>query len=263
MHDAWTAELDFATEIARRAGAVTLRWFGTDVAVETKADRSPVSIADREAERTIREAIAERWPDDAILGEEYGTADGAGTGRRWIVDPIDGTHSFIRGVPLYGTLVALEVDADVVVGVAHFPALDETLAAARGAGCSHNGRPTRVSDCDALDDALVCYTDPTLFARAGLADAWPRVVAASGLVRGWSDCYGYALVATGRADAMLDPIMAPWDCAALKPIVEEAGGRYTDLLGAPTIYGGNAIATNGRVHDALVAVVGDRPAVSD
>ena len=263
MPDPWTAELDFATDVARRAGAVTLRWFGTELAVETKADATPVSIADREAERTIREAIAEQYPDDAILGEEYGEAAGAGSGRRLIVDPIDGTQSFIRGVPLYGTLVALEVDGAVVVGVAHFSALDETLAAARGAGCRHNGRLVRVSACDTLDDALVCYTDHVLFERAGCGDAWERVVAASGLVRGWSDCYGYALVATGRADAMLDPIMAAWDCAALAPIVEEAGGRFTDLAGESTIYGRSAIATNGRVHDTLVALVAGRTTVSD
>ncbi len=259
----WTDELDFALDVARRAGAVTLRWFGTDLTVETKADASPVSIADREAERTIRDAIAEHYPDDAILGEEYGEASGSGSGRRWIVDPIDGTQSFVRGVPLYGTLVALEADGDVVVGVAHFPALDETLAAARGAGCRHNGRPARVSSCDVLGDSLICYTDHMLFERAGHADAWERVVAATGLTRGWSDCYGYALVATGRADAMIDPIMAPWDCAALAPIVEEAGGRYTDFGGAATIYGGNAIATNGRVHGALLAIVGGGCAVSD
>ena len=241
--------LDVAVEAALAGGKRTLRYFNAGVAVEWKADRSPVTAADRESEAEMRRVIGRAFPDHAILGEEEGET--AGTAAvRWIIDPLDGTRTFVRGVPLYGTLVGVEVRGEPVVGVIHLPALDETLAAARGEGCTWNGRPCRVAATDALDRALLVVTDERVArARSG---AYDRLVARTAMQRTWADCYGYALVATGRAEVALDPIMSVWDCAALLPIVEEAGGRFTDWSGRRTIRGGESVATNGVLHDAVL-----------
>jgi len=238
-----------ARDATHVAGRATLRWFQTGVAAERKADRSPVTIADRESERVMRELLRERFPDDGILGEEAGE-DAGTSGRRWILDPIDGTRSFVRGVPLYGVMAALEADGEVVVGVLHFPALGETVAAARGLGCRWNGRPCHVSETERLEDALVvtsgdARSDNPRF--AGLARLAERV----DTFRTWGDCYGYALVATGRADAMLDPVLAVWDAAAVRPIIEEAGGVFTDWDGTPSHSAGHAIGTNARLARAI------------
>jgi histidinol phosphatase-like enzyme (inositol monophosphatase family) len=241
--------LDVAVEAALAGGRRTLRHFNAGVAVEWKADASPVTAADRESEAEMRRVIGRAFPDHAILGEEEGET--AGTAPvRWIIDPLDGTRTFVRGVPLYGTLVGVEVRDEAVVGVIHLPALDETLAAARGGGCTWNGRPCRVAATDALDRALLVVTDERVArARSG---AYDRLVARTAMQRTWADCYGYALVATGRAEVALDPIMNVWDCAALLPIVEEAGGRFTDWSGRRTIRGGESVATNGVLHDAVL-----------
>jgi histidinol-phosphatase len=246
--------LALAVEAARAGGRRTLAYFGAGPAVEWKADGTPVTAADREAERAMREVIARVFPDHGVLGEEEGEVPGA-PGVRWIIDPLDGTKTFVRGVPLFGTLVGVEVDGEAVVGVIHLPALDETIAAARGEGCTWNGRPCRVSAVDRLDDALVVVTDERAArARSG---AWARLAAATGMQRTWGDCYGYALVATGRAEVALDPVVSVWDCAALLPIVEEAGGRFTDWRGRRTIRGGEAVATNGVLHAAVLDVLGE------
>jgi histidinol-phosphatase len=240
--------LEFAVEIAGLAGRSTLAHFQAGVATEWKADRSPVTLADRESERILRAQIERRFPHDGIVGEEYGTT-GTEAPRRWILDPIDGTRSFVRGVPLYGVLVALEIGDDAVLGVIHFPALDETVCAARGLGCRWNGRPARVSDVTTLADAAILLTEA---ARPGRVSSeygetpggWNELASRAALVRTWGDCYGHALVATGRAEAMIDPRMAVWDCAALRPVIEEAGGVFTDLDGRPTHRGGSAVSTN-------------------
>jgi len=246
--------LDFALDAAWQAGQLTLAHFQTGVAVEQKTDDSPVTVADRGAEQLLRRLIQKRFPQHAIFGEEFGQTD-RDSPYRWIVDPIDGTRSFIRGVPLYGVLVALEIAGEMVVGVAHFPALKETVAAAQGEGCRWNGRPAHVSEVSRLDQALVVYTDCGSFAPYGRAEAWARLQAATHTQRGWGDCYGHCLVATGRAEIMLDPIMSPWDCAALLPILQEAGGTFTDWDGTPTIYGGNALSTNGALFDQVMEMV--------
>ena len=241
--------LDVAVEAALAGGKCTLRYFNAGVAVEWKADRSPVTAADRESEAEMRRVIGRAFPDHTILGEEEGETAGSAP-VRWIIDPLDGTRTFVRGVPLYGTLVGVEVRDEPVVGVIHLPALDETLAAARGGGCTWNGRPCRVAATDALDRALLVVTDERVArARSG---AYDRLVARTAMQRTWADCYGYALVATGRAEVALDPIMNVWDCAALLPIVEEAGGRFTDWSGRRTIRGGESVATNGVLHDAVL-----------
>lgn len=250
--------LEVAVEAARAGGQRTLAHFNAGVGVESKADGSPVTVADRESEAAIRRVISRAFPDHAILGEEDGETAGTAP-YRWIVDPLDGTHTFVRGVPLYGTLVAVEVRDEPLVGVIHLPALDETLAAARGLGCTWNGRPCRVSATDRLDAALLVVTDERV-ARAR-SDAYERLAARTAMQRTWADCYGYALVATGRAEIALDPLMNVWDCAALLPIVEEAGGRFTDWSGRRTIRGGESVATNGALHDAVLQTLVEGPAV--
>jgi histidinol phosphatase-like enzyme (inositol monophosphatase family) len=244
--------LEVALEAAKAGGARTLAYFNAGTAVEWKGDGSPVTAADREAERAMRAVIGRAFPAHTILGEEEGETVGTAP-CRWIIDPLDGTRTFVRGVPLYGTLVGVEVEGEPVVGVVHLPALGETVAAARGEGCTWNGRPCRVSAVDRLDQALLLVTDERVArARSG---AYDRLVARTALQRTWADCYGYALVATGRAEVALDPIMNVWDCAALLPIVAEAGGRFTDWRGRPTIHGGEAVATNGRLHAEVLGLL--------
>jgi histidinol phosphatase-like enzyme (inositol monophosphatase family) len=246
--------LEFAVELARGAGRITLKYFRKTPETTTKTDGSYVTIADREAEAYIRRQIAGRFPDDGILGEEEGESPGR-SGRRWIIDPIDGTFAFVHGVPFYGVLIGMEIEGALSVGVINIPALDELVSAATGAGCFLNGEPTRVSRTERLDDALLLSTDFTACERYGFGKAAEELQARAKTSRTWGDCYGYVLVATGRADIMLDPVMNLWDCAALLPIMEEAGGTFTDWRGARTAYGGNAIATNGLLFDEVMGLV--------
>lgn len=257
MSAASLAELmEFAVDAAARAGAITLHHYQTALSAEIKVDATPVTIADREAERTLRALIAARFPNDGILGEEFGVTrpDAA---RRWILDPIDGTRSYVRGVPLYGVLIALEEAGSVLLGAAHFPALRETVVAARGQGCWWNGRRARVSEVARLEDSLVLTTDVENMEELGRGAAWNAVRARAGTVRTWGDCYGHVLVATGRAEAMFDPVLAPWDVAALFPIVEEAGGVFTDWAGNRTHRGGSGVATNAAVAAEVRAALLD------
>ena len=243
--------LDVAVELARAAGEITLKYFRRSPETNTKTDGSFVTVADREAEAFLRRSIAERFPDDGILGEEEGEQVGT-SGRRWIVDPIDGTFSFVHGAPLYGVLIALEIDGKSSIGVINLPALGEIVYAAKGLGCFWNGAPTSVSSTAKLEDALLLCTDFGTCEQYGFgraADELQRRVKAR---RTWGDCYGHVLVATGRADVMLDPVMNIWDCAALAPVIEEAGGTFTDWLGDRTINGGNAISTNGILFDEVM-----------
>lgn len=235
--------MEFAVDAAARAGAITLTHYQTALAAKLKDDATPVTIADSQAEEMLRSLIVARFPDDGILGEEL-DAVRPHASRRWILDPIDGTRSYLRGVPLYGVLIALEEDGEVLLGVAHFPALGETVVAARGMGCWWNGRRARVSGVARMADSLILTTDAEAMERLGHSEGWNVVRARAGTVRTWGDCYGHILVATGRAEAMLDPVLAPWDVAALFPIVEEAGGVFTDWSGNRTHCGASGIATN-------------------
>ena len=244
--------LETAIEAARAGGKRTLDYFNTGVAVELKADRTPVTRADRESEAIIRAIIGKRYPTHAILGEEEGETAGTAP-YRWIVDPLDGTKSFVHGVPLYGTLIGVEVQGEPVVGVIYLPALDELLAAAVGLGCTWNGRPARVSSVSDLGQALVCCSDER-HARER-SPAYLDLARQTGLQRTWGDCYAYVLVATGRAEVALDPMMNLWDCAALAPIIREAGGQFTDWQGRSTIHAGEAVATNAALHGAVIDVL--------
>jgi len=238
-----TGYLDFATQIAYEAGRLTLGYFRTEAArPDWKLDETPVTAADREAERLVRDRIRERYPHHAVVGEEYG--EEGESSHRWIVDPIDGTKAFVRGVPLYAVLVGLEIEGVCEVGAAYLPALDEMLHAATGLGCRLNGRRTKVSETRTLGDGIVCFTDYKSFGKYGREGEFRRLASAAGSARGWSDAYGHALVATGRADLMLDPALNPWDCAPFPPILREAGGYFGDWSGNEgTIYADEGIST--------------------
>jgi histidinol-phosphatase len=246
--------LDFAVMLARGAGDITLKYFSKQPQTSTKSDGSYVTIADREAESYLRRQIAERFPDDGILGEEEGELAGR-SGRRWILDPIDGTFAFVHGVPFYGVLIALEIENEMSVGVVNIPALGEIVSAATGCGCFLNGEPTEVSRTAKLDEALLLCTDFKAADKYGLGPAMERLQNTVRTSRTWGDCYGYVLVATGRADVMLDPVMNLWDCAPLLPIMEEAGGTFTDWRGVGTVDGGNSIATNGLLFEEVMRII--------
>lgn len=248
--------LDFALDAAWQAGRFALAHYQTGVAVDRKADDTPVTLADRGAEELLRRLIARRFPHHGVVGEEQGVTE-RDSDHRWIIDPIDGTQSFIRGVPLYGVLLGLEIAGEMVVGVVHLPALGELLGAALGAGCRWNGRAARVSDVAHLDGALLAYTDMAMLEQHP-SGCWPRLRAATRLQRGWGDCYGYVLVATGRAEIMLDPIVNAWDVAPFPPIFRECGGRFSDWDGHERIDGGNGVATNGRLHEAVLDLLRPR-----
>ena len=244
--------LEIAVELSQKAGEITLKYFQSQLVVETKPDASPVTVADREAETYIRETIESRFPRDGLIGEEFGETR-AQARRRWIIDPIDGTFSFIHGVPLYGVLIGMEQEDEPLLGVIHLPALNETVAAARGEGCHWRGQRAQVSNTPDLNDAVCLTTGTDVESEPGLSAALDRLTQAAGPARTWGDCYGYVLVATGRADVMIDPLMHVWDCAPLLPIIEEANGRFTDWQGRRTIRGGNAVASNGLLHDQVLA----------
>lgn len=241
-------ETEFALDLAVAAGRITLGYFQSGLDVDLKADGSPVTRADREAEQYLRRRLAERFPADGVVGEEYGV-ERPDAPRRWILDPIDGTKSFARGVPLYGVMLALEVEGVAEVGVIHFPALNETVWATRGDACWWNGRRARVSTVDSLARAVVLSSDMFGMEKAGHGDAFRRVARRCAYARTWGDCYGHALVATGRAEAIFDPKLALWDAAPLLPIIEMAGGSFTTLDGRATHQGGDGVATNAALAD--------------
>ena len=249
--DASTAELDQAVAMAREAGERTLRWFRSrDLEVERKDDGTPVTAADRDAERYLRERIAEAFPGDGVLGEEEAPTESR-TGRRWILDPIDGTKAFTCGVPLYSNLLALEDEHGIAVGVINLPALGERVWAGRGLGCWSERGEARVGGHSTLEGAYVMSSSLSHWPAGAVA----RLEAAGAILRTWGDGYGYALVATGRAAAMVDPIVEPYDIAPMPVILAEAGGRFTDLGGAPGFEGGSGVATTGPLHDELLAAL--------
>ena len=254
MSESVRGYLDFAVETAYLAGRVTLGYFQTGLRPDLKADQTPVTAADRKAEEFIRGRIEARYPRHAIVGEEFGIKGVEGASHRWFVDPIDGTKSFLRGVPLYAVLIGLEIEGTVEVGVAYFPALDEMIAAASGEGCWWNGRRARVSDVRTLKEAAVAFTDAD-FARYGRAEAWERIKAATYYCAGWGDAYGHLLVATGRVELMLDPIMSSWDCAPFPPILQEAGGYFGDWQGNPIIHASEALSTTQTLLPEVLALI--------
>mgnify|MGYP001261761650 CR=1 FL=1 len=270
MRGATEERLRVAIELARAAGDLTLAYFRRRVEVETKKDGSPVTVADRGAEALIRERLAARFPRDGVLGEEFGHTPGT-SGFEWILDPMDGTISFVRGVPLYGTLIGVthagepgggggSSAAGTVAGVIHMPALDEMVYAHRGGGCWHavgGGEPARcrASGAASLGDALVAMTDPNLFARHR-PGSFGALGGACRAMRGWSDCYAHLLVATGRADAAVEPIVSVWDVAPMPVIMEEAGGVFFDWTGGGRIDAGHAASCAPGIAGALRGLLG-------
>lgn len=245
-------------EVARLAGDVALRHYRArlagGIAVETKSDGSPVTAADREAERTARDWIERHFPGDGILGEEFGTARGDAR-RRWVLDPIDGTKTFVTGVPLWGTLVGVVEGDEVLAGGAYFPPVGEMLVAAPGEGCWWNGRRCAVSTVAELAQATVLTTSEQFTRTPDCRDAWRELAGQSKIARTWGDCFGYLLVATGRAEVMTDGRLSEWDAACFLPIIEEAGGVFTDWTGRRTFSGGSAIATNAELDRAVRAIL--------
>ena len=263
--DSMEKHCEFAVEIARKMGDITLKYFDRpDLAVEKKGDGTPVTIADREAEAFARRAIADAFPNDAILGEELPDKPGD-SGWQWILDPIDGTKSFIHGVPFYSNLVGLQKDGEAVVGAIWVPALGRGVWAGKGMGAreifldAQRDRAARVSEVDKLSDALFLTTDCYDFDLVGREGAYDELEAKTFLTRTWGDAYGYYLVATGRAEIMIDPFFEIWDAAPLKTILEEAGGAFGDWNGVPTIEGLEGLGVNAKLKDEVVAILKKYP----
>lgn len=246
--------LDTAVTLTQAAGRRTLRWFrADDLEVEQKGDGTPVTAADKDAERFLREQLADAFPGDGVLGEEEAATAGH-TGRRWIIDPIDGTKAFTCGVPLYSNLLALEDEHGIAVGVVHLPALGETVWAGRGLGCWSERGPARVSEQRSLEGAYVMSSSLSHWPPGRVA----ALEAAGAVLRTWGDGYGFALVATGRVAAMVDPVVQPYDIGPMPVVLAEAGGRFTDLHGEATIESGSGLATNGHLHDDLLTLLRER-----
>ncbi|HEY2826812.1 MAG TPA: histidinol-phosphatase [Pirellulales bacterium] len=260
MDDQHNQRLALACDLAKAAGQHTLKYFlQSDLQVDLKQDATPVTIADREAEQLIRQRISAAFPDDALLGEELGEQPGKSSWR-WIIDPIDGTKSFIHGVPLYAVLIGIDFQEQPRIGVIHLPALNHTVYAAAGQGAwqdraNKTRQPVRVSQTKTLSHGLFLTSGVSGFHKRGAWPAFECLTKTAKLTRTWGDAYGYMLVATGQAAAMVDPQMSIWDAAALLPILQEAGGTFTDWQGRPTIAAGEGIATNGLVLDEVLKLL--------
>jgi histidinol-phosphatase len=254
MNADWRTRYDLAIAAAQKAGDLARTYYETTFAVEHKADKSPVTIADKQAEELIRSAVAKAFPGDGFLGEEFGDQPGT-SGFRWVIDPIDGTKSFIRHVPIWATLIGLEYKGEQIGGVAYVPVLGMTYRALRGGGAYVNERPIRVSAVGTLAESMLCYSSVGWFTRAGREQTFLDLYRRTARQRGFGDFYGFVLVAEGAADVMLEHGVNPWDVAATKAIVEEAGGRFTDWDDNPTVHRPDVLATNGKVHAEALALL--------
>ncbi|HEV3234623.1 MAG TPA: inositol monophosphatase family protein [Candidatus Dormibacteraeota bacterium] len=251
-------DLELAIELADSADELTMRHFrSTDLVIATKPDMSPVTQADRAVEQMVAERLTLSRPDDSLLGEEFGQ-QGSNPRRRWIVDPIDGTKNYVRGIPVFATLLALEEDRELVVGVVSAPGLARRWYAARGEGAFADGERIYVSDIDRLEDAQICHAGFEYWEKSGRLDGLIELTRHAWRDRGFGDFWQHMLVAEGSVEVALDPEVSLWDLAAVKVVVEEAGGRFTDLAGVATASGGNAISSNGLLHETALALIGDR-----
>lgn len=247
-------------DIVQQAGNHTLKYFQSDeLVVDAKSDDSPVTVADREAESLTRNLIASRFPDDSVQGEEHDDTTGSSS-YRWIVDPIDGTKSFVCGVPLYSTLLALEIDGAPLAGAIYIPALAELIVGANDLGSWHqkdggNWTQARVRSQNELSQSVFVTSQVDTFGERDAQEAYRRIERQAWITRSWGDGYGYLLVATGRADIMIDPICNAWDVAAIQPIIEQAGGKFTDWKGNATTRGGDGVATAGLLHDTVLSLL--------
>lgn len=249
--------LKLANQLVREAGSIILKYFQTDLfELQKKGDGSPLTIADQETEQFLRSGIEGLFPEDSIVGEEFDDKQGE-TEVRWILDPIDGTKSFISGVPLFGTMIGVEIAGKPTIGSVYFPALDEGVYASSGRGAWHFCRDetpvqAKVSTNSNMAEAVIVTSEAETFADRDAVDVWGALTDASYFARTWGDVFGYMLVATGRVDVMIDPELKIWDAAAVQPIIEEAGGRFTDWAGTPSIDAGEAIGSNGAIHEQVL-----------
>jgi histidinol-phosphatase len=250
-------QLDAALAAAQAAKAVILPYFRTSLQIDTKDDQSPVTAADRAGERVIVDTLRQYFPEYGVLGEEFGAQTGS-VDARWIIDPIDGTQNFIRGIPFFGTLIALEQAGEITVGVVLAPAQGDLLYAAKGLGAFANGERLAVSTITDLAQATLLHGSLDLMLRDGYWDGLARLAQATRRQRGFGDYFAYTFVCRGQAEVMLETNIKPWDVAPLKILVEEAGGRFSDFAGAPSIYSGHAMISNGHVHDAVLDLLGMR-----
>ncbi|HEV7297988.1 MAG TPA: inositol monophosphatase family protein [Tepidisphaeraceae bacterium] len=250
--------MNTAIDAAYAGGRRAMAHYNNRVEVEIKDDGTPVTRADRESEEVILNIIRSRYPQSAIVAEESGRSGTEGASLRWIIDPIDGTKTFIAGAPMWGVMIGVEQAGKTVAGVVYFPALDDMVAAGNGLGCHWNGRIARVSDVADFSQAMVLTTDWQRATRR--SKAFESIASQARVARTWGDCYGHILVATGRADVMLDPILNPWDCGPLLPIMQEAGGHFTTWKGEPTVWGPDGISVNAKLFqptlDAIRAIEG-------
>ncbi len=242
-----------ALEAARAAGEIAMKYYRGTFEVTIKADQTPVTQADREAEQAIRGILARATPGAGFLGEEFG--EEGSTAYRWIIDPIDGTKNFVRHIPIWAVLIALEEEGQVTTGVVHNPVTGELFWARRGEGAWANGERLRVSTCAALKDAMLLHSSLNLLKRIGYWDGFVRLVDATSRQRGFGDYYGYCLVAAGKGELYAEADLKPWDAAPMKILIEEAGGRLTDFEGKPDIYAGSVLASNGLLHDEALRLL--------
>lgn len=256
MNPEWRSRYEAAQEAARQASRVALRYFDGEFAVEWKKDQTPVTVADRETEQAVRTALHTAFPSDGFLGEEYGDQSGT-SGFRWIIDPIDGTRNFVRGIPVWATLVGLEYQGEQIAGVVEAPAMGLSYRALRGDGAYRGERRIHVSDIDDLQKAQFFTSSPSWFWKIGAMDNFLDLVQRTNRHRGFGDFYGFMLVAQGSGEFMMEYGVNVWDVAALKPIIEEAGGRTSDWTGKPNIHRRDVLASNGKVHDAVLQALFD------
>ena len=259
MNPEWRSRYDLAVEAARAGGDLARRIYDDsfdrrDIEVIRKADNSPVTVADRGAEQLIRELVTRHFPADGFLGEEFGDQPGT-SGFRWVIDPIDGTKSFVRHVPLWGTLIGLEYDGEQIAGAVYIPVFRQMYRALRGDGAYLDDRRIRVSAVESLSDAILCYSSMGWFTRAGREATFHNLYKQTYRQRGYGDFYGFVLVAQGSCEIMLEHGVNPWDIAATKAIVEEAGGTFTDWDGGGGIARPDVLASNGRLHQKVLEML--------
>jgi histidinol-phosphatase len=250
----WRSRYETAIEEAQRAAKVALSYFEGTLQVEWKGDLSPVTIADRETENILRTTLAQTFPYDGFHGEEYGDTPGS-SGFRWIIDPIDGTRSFVRGIPLWATLLGLEYKDEQIAGVAAVPALGHVYRALRGDGAFRNNQRIAVSKVDKLSEAMLFYSSISWFMKAGMQAEFLDLAVRTQRQRGFGDFYGFVLVAQGSGELMVEYGVHAWDVAALKPIVEEAGGRYSCWDGSLSIHQPDVLVSNGKLHDEVLRLL--------
>lgn len=258
-------ELEYALKVVKASERITLKYFGKRFKVDFKSDNSPVTIADKKCERFLVDALSTKFPDHGFFGEEFGESSGSKKltpetkpeprvthADRWIIDPIDGTRNFTRGIPYWGTLCGLEHEGEVVAGVMSLPALKKVYYALKGHGAFCNGKRIKVSKVGELARSTLVFGGLSYFLGSKYESGFLDLVKLSYHDRGFGDCFGYTFVAEGQAEAMLDPILSPWDVAAIKPIIEEAGGIFTDFEGNSTIYGHTGLAANRHLHETIL-----------